>query len=171
MNDKQIYRGDVYYIGNNDSSGHEIRGARPVVVVSRDSINKNSSVILVAYMTTKAKAEYAYNVPTKCTGKDAYILCNQIENVDVSRLGGLITTIFPEEMKAVDKGIAYALNLGGGVTEVDREELRAKIKAKSESEAEPKIEDSPKYIRAEAERDVYKELFLTMLDRGNKDER
>jgi mRNA-degrading endonuclease toxin of MazEF toxin-antitoxin module len=169
MNDKQIYRGDVYYIGNNDSSGHEIRGARPAVVVSRDSINKSSSVIMVAYMTTKDKAEYAYNVPTKCTGKDAYILCNQIENVDVGRLGDLITTIFPEEMKTVDKGIAYALGLGGGVTEVDREELRAKIKAKSE--AEPKIEDNPKYIRAEAERDVYKELFLTMLDRGGKDER
>jgi mRNA interferase MazF len=51
-------RGDVFDARLNPTEGSEQAGVRPVVIVSRDAINKNSSVIVVVPLTS------ATNVPS-----------------------------------------------------------------------------------------------------------
>jgi mRNA interferase MazF len=50
-------RGDIFDARLNPSAGSEQAGIRPVVIVSRDAINKNSSVIVVVPLTKAANVK------------------------------------------------------------------------------------------------------------------
>lgn len=53
-------RGDIYDARLNPTEGSEQAGTRPVVIVSRDAINKNSSVIIIAPLTKAANVKRTY---------------------------------------------------------------------------------------------------------------
>ena len=57
-------RGDIFNARLNPTEGSEQAGIRPVVVVSRDAINKNSSVVVIVPLTkaTNVKRSYPSNV-------------------------------------------------------------------------------------------------------------
>ncbi len=58
-------RGDVYDARLSPTEGSEQAGTRPVVIVSRDAINRYSSVIVVVPLTkaSNIKRSYPNNVP------------------------------------------------------------------------------------------------------------
>ena len=49
----QIKRGEIYWVTNNNASGHEMKDTRPAVIVSRDETNDRSRCVTVVYLTTR----------------------------------------------------------------------------------------------------------------------
>lgn len=63
-------RGDILDLSLDPTHGREIRGARPVLVLSADALNKASGLLLVAPITQggAASRETGFSVPLMGTG-------------------------------------------------------------------------------------------------------
>lgn len=186
----RYHRGDIYYIQPRRTVGSEMRGARPGIIISNDVGNAHSEVVLVVYMTAKAKAPLPTHVAINSTNTPSLALCEQIETVSKKRIGNYMNSVTPEEMKAVEK--ALLLSMGINSNETSGAALDAWIKQmeswKGENrckrleekgmeaiipETEDKnppteagqidIEKDPRYIKLLAERNVLKELYQELL--------
>lgn len=156
-----IHRGEIYYIIRSDTVGSEMETGRPAVVVSNDYINQNSNVIEVCYLTTQPKRELPTHVVTAVTGRTSTILCEQISNVDIARVGKYITTCIPEEMKEIDKALANSLAIEYLVPEENVDDVAEDYITADVENTEDSIADA--LIRVEAERDIYKNLYESLL--------
>ena len=76
---------EVYLISLGPTIGHEIKKVRPCVIISPDEMNKNISTIIIAPMTTQSHF-YPTRIPLKFTGKEAWIVLDQLRTVDRKRL-------------------------------------------------------------------------------------
>lgn len=76
---------EVYLISLDPAIGHEIKKARPCVIISPDEMNKNISTVIIAPMTTQSLF-YPTRIPLKFTGKEAWIVLDQLRTVDRKRL-------------------------------------------------------------------------------------
>lgn len=76
---------EVYFISLDPDIGHEIKKARPCVIISPDEMNKNISTVIIAPMTTQSLF-YPTRIPLKFTGKEAWIVLDQLRTVDRKRL-------------------------------------------------------------------------------------
>src|SRR6266404_8537574 len=80
-----IIRFEVYRINLDPTVGSEIQKTRPCLVVSPDEMNRSIRTVIVAPMTTVAKA-YPTRVPCRFKGKSGQVVLDQIRSVDRSRL-------------------------------------------------------------------------------------
>jgi len=76
---------EVYLITLDPTIGHEIKKARPCVIISPDEMNKNISTVIIAPMTTQSHF-YPTRIPLKFSGKEAWIVLDQLRTVDRKRL-------------------------------------------------------------------------------------
>jgi len=76
---------EVYLISLDPTIGHEIKKARPCVIISPDEMNKNISTVIIAPMTTQSRF-YPTRIPLKFTGKEGWIVLDQLRTVDRKRL-------------------------------------------------------------------------------------
>ena len=76
---------EVYLISLDPTIGHEIKKVRPCVIISPDEMNKNISTIIITPMTTQSHL-YPTRIPLKFTGKEAWIVLDQLRTVDRKRL-------------------------------------------------------------------------------------
>jgi len=76
---------EVYLISLDPTIGREIKKARPCVIISPDEMNKNISTVIIAPMTTQSHF-YPTRIPLKFTGKEAWIVLDQLRTVDRKRL-------------------------------------------------------------------------------------
>ena len=76
---------EVYLISLDPTIGHEIKKARPGVIISPDEMNKNISTVIIAPMTTQSHF-YPTRIPLKFAGKEAWIVLDQLRTVDRKRL-------------------------------------------------------------------------------------
>jgi len=76
---------EVYLISLDPTIGHEIKKARPCVIISPDEMNKNISTIIITPMTTQSRF-YPTRIPIKFAGKEAWIVLDQLRTVDRKRL-------------------------------------------------------------------------------------
>ncbi|HCL90379.1 MAG TPA: growth inhibitor PemK [Candidatus Atribacteria bacterium] len=96
---------EVYLISLDPTIGHEIKKARPCVIISPDEMNKNISPIIIAPMTTQSHF-YPTRIPLKFTGKDAWIVLDQLRTVDRKRLIkklGKIEQVIINQVKSILK--------------------------------------------------------------------
>jgi len=81
----EVNRFEVFLVTLDPTVGHEIKKARPCVVISPDEMNHNIGTIIVAPMTTRGR-----NYPTRidCTfqGVEGQVVLDQIRTVDKARL-------------------------------------------------------------------------------------
>lgn len=79
-------RGDILELSLDPTHGREIRGSRPVLVLSADAFNKASGLLLVAPITQggMASRENGFSVSLMAAGTDTQgvILCDQTRTVD-----------------------------------------------------------------------------------------
>jgi mRNA interferase MazF len=111
-------RGDVYQAVLNPSEGSEQSGTRPVVVVSRDAINKNSQVVIIVPLTKRANKTRILpcHVEIKMSEggvtMDSVALCEQVRAIAVSRLSNQPLGHLPNERIAqVNAALKIALDL------------------------------------------------------------
>jgi mRNA interferase MazF len=110
-------RGDVFDARLNPTEGSEQAGVRPVIVVSRDAINKSSPVIVVVPLTKAAnvKRNYPNNVTIeKGAGGltfESILLGGQVRAISKSRLLRQRGTLSTEIMQQVDRALRITLDL------------------------------------------------------------
>lgn len=79
-------RGDILELTLDPTHGREIRGSRPVLVLSADAFNKASGLLLVAPITQggNASRENGFSVTLMGTGTvtQGVVLCDQTRTVD-----------------------------------------------------------------------------------------
>jgi mRNA interferase MazF len=112
-----IRRGDVYMARLDPHEGSEQAGQRPVVVVSRDSINEHSSVIVIVPVTDRAnkKTIYPSQVVLKAGDggltKDSVALGDQIRAISSSRLARYMGHVSVPSLSQIGSALKIALDL------------------------------------------------------------
>mgnify|MGYP000096512479 FL=1 len=112
-----MVRGDVYDARLNPTEGSEQGGARPVIVVSRDAINRNSPVVVVIPLTdaTNVKRLYPNNVHVAAgeggLSMASVALAGQVRAVAVSHLLRRRGSLSADTMRAIDRALRITLDL------------------------------------------------------------
>ena len=76
---------EVYLISLDPTIGHEVKKARPCVIISPDEMNKNISTVIIAPLTTQSRF-YPTRIPLKFAEKEAWIVLDKLRTVDRKRL-------------------------------------------------------------------------------------
>ena len=104
---RRILRGGVYWANLDPTVGVEQQGTRPVLVVSIDSFNCNSSsAIAFAITSKKPKVKYPliYELPPNLLPKPSWVKITQIRTLSIQRLGKFIAKIEEEDYQKVMAG-------------------------------------------------------------------
>jgi mRNA interferase MazF len=110
-------RGDVFSARLDPVEGSEQAGTRPVVVVSRDSINANSPVVVVVPVTDAANVKRFYpSHATLAKGRgglkmDSIVKAEQIRAIQVSRFVGYYGRLEKESLSRIEEAIRLTLAL------------------------------------------------------------
>lgn len=107
-----VRRGEIYRVRLDTGIGSEQGVSRPALIISSNSGNSSSPLVVVAYMTTKDHNIGIHYGPTKATGVPSYVQCEQIYTVHKSRLVHLMGSLSENEMRDVDSRLDEVLDLG-----------------------------------------------------------
>jgi mRNA interferase MazF len=112
-----MIRGDVYEARLSPTEGSEQAGTRPVIIVSRNSINQYSPVVVIVPLTDagNVKRTYPNNVLIR-TGEgglnvDSVALAGQVRAIATSRLLRQRGTLTAETMTRIDLALRITLDL------------------------------------------------------------
>ena len=75
-------QGDIVYLDFNPTKGHEQRGFRPAIVVSKDVFNENTNMVMVCPISTNTKefpTHYCLEDSKKIKGS---VFCEHIRSID-----------------------------------------------------------------------------------------
>lgn len=114
-----IRQGDVWFVEaapvpGGGTVGNEIWSGRPGIVVSNDVINERSGVVQIVYLTSnKHRYSNVTHVLVHANNQESIAVCNQVANVDTSRLTNHIGRITQNELQEIQNSISFALGLGG----------------------------------------------------------
>lgn len=103
-------RGDLYWAELGGTVGCEQGGHRPVLIIQNDTGNKHSNTTIVVPITTRTKTSVPTHVRIMCGVNPSIALCEQIRTIDKGRLKGMIGSLSPYEMNAID--IALLISIG-----------------------------------------------------------
>jgi mRNA interferase MazF len=110
-------RGDVYNVRLDPVEGSEQGGSRPVIVVSRNSINANSPTVLAIPCTTYRPGKRIYvtqvliSAPEGGLSADSIALAEQVRILSKSRFGDYRGSLSSEIMEQISTALALALDL------------------------------------------------------------
>ena len=132
-------RGEIYWVRVDGGWGSETGVGRPGLIITNDRVNVAVDCVTIAWMTTQPK-DKPWDILTFATGKKSYVMCNNINTVDKTRLGKCIGKLPPEEMKQVEDALENQFDLGYvddtalkeketeiAALEAEKTELRAEI--------------------------------------------
>ncbi len=121
----EIKRGCVYWASfDEDVTGSEMRGGRPVVVLSGDNRNIQSDTIVIAFMSSAGEGG-ATRVRVYVQGQTQFVCTDQIRTIDKSRFVKYVWTLSRNEMERVSGGLAVAMCLPLARSEAPRSEAAA----------------------------------------------
>jgi len=110
-------RGDVFSARLDPTEGSEQAGTRPVVVVSRDSINANSPVVVIVPVTDASNVMRTYPshafLPKGSGGlkADSVAKTEQVRAIQVSRFVGYYGRLDKEAVARIEEAIKITLAL------------------------------------------------------------
>jgi mRNA interferase MazF len=111
MKDDFPKRGSIYWVNLDPTVGAETKKTRPCLIVSCDTGNKNSPLVMVAPITSKVHKVYPFEAALHVKDKACKVMLNQARALDKSRLGKKMGEVHLEEMWSVDKAIAVVFGL------------------------------------------------------------
>lgn len=111
-------RGDIFQADLDPTKGSEQAGHRPVIIVSRDGINRSSPVVVIVPLTkfqvkkkiypshhiVKANRDNGLNI-------DSIAKCEQIRAIAKSRLSRKLGNLGKEDLIKIDAALKIVLNL------------------------------------------------------------
>lgn len=113
---RKIKRGDIFYTELAHGVGSEQNGKRPTLIISNNIGNNHSGTVIVAIITSKTERKHI--MPTHCRIQSqyglprvSYILLEQLQTIDKSRLLEYVGTLSNRLMRKVDKALAVGVGL------------------------------------------------------------
>ena len=113
-----IQRGEIYFVDLNPVKGREQSGARPVLVLSIDAINKLPLVVTVVVGTKGENITHDYptnaRVPSELSGlpMETVFLCFQIRSLDPKRFpDNSAGKVSGEVLERIENTVRYCLGL------------------------------------------------------------
>lgn len=112
-----MLRGDVYEASLDPVEGSEQAGSRPVLIVSRDVINRNSPVVIVVPLTALEHSPHIYPSQVLIRAgvggldKDSVALGEQVRAISKKRLCKPIGHVPPDLMTQISVALKIALDL------------------------------------------------------------
>ena len=119
-------RGDVCLARLNPVRGSEQSGSRPVIIVSRDAINRSSPVVIAVPITTFQAGRRIYpsqvriNAPSGGLRVDSVALCEQVRAMSKDRLVETWGSLSPPVIKEIDRALLIAMDLPGQLPTEDQ---------------------------------------------------
>lgn len=110
-------RGDVFSARLDPTEGSEQAGTRPVVVLTRDSINANSPVVVVIPITDASNVKRVYpshaHLPRGSGGlkMDSIAKAEQIRAIQISRFVGYYGRLDKSAMARIEEAVRITLAL------------------------------------------------------------
>jgi mRNA interferase MazF len=110
-------RGDVFSARLDPTEGSEQAGTRPVVVISRDSINANSPVVVIVPMTDAANVRRLYpshvHLPKGTGGlrMDSVVKAEQVRAIQISRFVGYYGRVDQAALARIEDAVKITLAL------------------------------------------------------------
>ena len=113
-----IERRQIYFVNLNPVEGHEQAGHRPVLVLSRNSINRLPLVITVIVGTKGANIPRDYPMNVRVSPQESGLqietvfLCFQLRSLDPKRFPAPVAGKLSEEtMARIENAVRYSLEL------------------------------------------------------------
>lgn len=112
-----MLRGEVYEASLNPVLGSEQGNVRPVLIVSRDAINRSSPVVIAVPFTGLENCPRIYPSQVVVRAgdggltKDSVAMTEQVRAISKKRLGKLVGRLTPEKMASVSAALKIALDL------------------------------------------------------------
>lgn len=110
-------RGEVYIAQLDPTRGRELKKTRPVVIVSNNSLNEVSGMVITVPITS-GQYQYAHDIPISAPEgglqKESVIVVEQIRAIDSERLGKRLGKIKVVTMVAIDQALRDHLGLPEG---------------------------------------------------------
>jgi mRNA interferase MazF len=113
-----MIKGDIYQADLDPTKDSEQAGKRPVLIVSRDGINRSSPIVVVVPITkfTPEKKIYPSHHLVKATDgngltQDSIVKCEQIRAIAKSRLSRKWGSLSAEDLAQVDAALKIVLSL------------------------------------------------------------
>lgn len=164
--DMQIYRGDIYYVVKTDfQSGSEQKSGRPAVVVSNNVNNEHSPTVEVVYCTTREKNDLPTHVKITSTPQMSTVLCKQVTTIDKELLGDKIGRCSTPEIKQIDDAICVSLGINQASLAERLINPSQDYQNESGSVTAPLGEYNPELLAANVEKNTYKLMYESLLDR------
>ena len=104
-----MQRGEVFRFKTSKGLGHEQHGVRYGIVVQADEFLPRSVVIVAP--TSRSARQASFRPPVEVEGETTVVLVEQLNAVDVRRLGKRAGRLSVEEMWSVDEALATYLGL------------------------------------------------------------
>lgn len=104
----QILRGDIYWADLDPTKGHEQTGRRPVMVLSDDVFNRNSSTVIAMALTSqpqRAGFPLTLELSDVTLPKKSWVKISQIRTLSVERLSRKMGRAKPEEVRRAVSGL------------------------------------------------------------------
>ncbi len=113
----QVLRGDVFMANLEPVEGSEQGGTRPVVVVSRDALNRFSPVVVICSITDAANKKKFYPSHVKVSAGtgglrlESIVICEQVRAISKTRLKSPVGKFDKVTMTSVDAALKITLDL------------------------------------------------------------
>jgi mRNA interferase MazF len=105
-------RGEIYWVNLEPTIGSETKKVRPCLIVSSDTGNANSPLVMVAPITSNIHRIYPFEAILNINEKKCKVMLNQARSVDKSRLEKrIIERISVEILQEVDKAIKVVFGI------------------------------------------------------------
>ena len=166
--EREIKRGDIYYATIPCATGHEMKKDRPCVVVSCGELNRTSPCVTVVMCSTSNKHDLPEHITLRSTPAVSTAMCEHIYTVDRSRLERFLGRCTKGELEAVDIGIMAAMGLGAYDLARPAEEA---VEDQAAEEPFPLIQPNMELAIVQVERDTYKRMYESLLDRMTMERR
>ncbi len=98
---KHCRRYEIYLADLNPTLGSEISKTRPVLIVSRDEMNKHLETVVICPLTTALHPRWASRHQIICARKKAEVAVDQIRTISKSRLIKKIDTLSKQDALSV----------------------------------------------------------------------
>src|SRR5271157_1854247 len=112
-----VLRGDVFKADLDPHEGSEQGGTRPVVVVSRDAINKFSPIVVIAPIMDAANKKKSYpshvRVAAGVAGLtiDSIVVCEQVRAISKGRLRTPLGKLDKATLTSIEAALKITLDL------------------------------------------------------------
>ena len=108
----EVYKCSFYV----ETIGTEIRGSRPVLIISTKWYNEESNRVTILPLTRafnklgQAKKVYEWEVRVKVDSQEGKVMTDQIHNIDKQRLKEKIGELPPKKMTEIVKQLEMLIN-------------------------------------------------------------